>query len=220
LSLGRARAGVLLAIPFLLIVVVPRPFVPKWGDRIARRIASVVTSLHLGRPVAPPKPPSLPEIGTPVPEDVGADNVADAAPPKPNARPTEKASPPPAAVRIPPAKIQWAIDDRGAHIHTKTVRGADGKPAGIRISGVSGLGTGLRDGDVIVAVEGAPAMDEEAATDLALSAIARGSSTLHATAMRGDRSFPITAELPLPSAPPPPSAPSPSSTSGTSGKAR
>jgi hypothetical protein len=216
---------VLLAIPFLLIVVVPRPFVPKWGDRIARRMSSVVTSLHLGKPVAPPKPPSLPslpEITTPVvQEDVGTENVTDAAAPlKASARPSEKAPPPPIAVRIPPATIQWAIDDRGAHIHAKTLKGADGKPAGIRLSGVSGLKTGLRDGDVIVAVEGAPAMDEEAATDLALSAIARGSSTLHATAMRGDRSFPITAELPLPSAPPVPSATSLPSASSASGKAR
>jgi hypothetical protein len=101
-------------------------------------------------------------------------------------------------VRISAATVQWAIDDRGAHIHAKTARGADGGAAGIRLSGVSPLGIGLRDGDLIVAVEGKPALDEEAATDLALSAIARGAMALHATAMRGDRSFPITADLPLP----------------------
>jgi S1-C subfamily serine protease len=99
--------------------------------------------------------------------------------------------------------VQHAIDDQGAHIRAKTTR-VDGKPAGIRLTGVSGLGVGLRDGDVIVAVEGEPALDEDAATDIALSTILHGGSTLRATAMRGSRLVAITAELPP--APPPPEA--------------
>ena len=196
--------GALLAAPFLLVVVVARLAVPAWGDRIARRASSVVAALHLGRPASLPKaalPPDPPASATL--QSAGAiESQGDAGSPEGGrARPRDASpgSPPaPVAVRVTAATVQWAIDDRGAHIHAKTTRGTDGRPAGIRLSGVSALGIGLRDGDVIVAVEGEPALDEDAATDLALSAIARGRSTLHATAMRGDRPFPITAELPLP----------------------
>jgi hypothetical protein len=203
----RLGVGVLLALPFFLVVVLARVGVPAWGDRIARRASSVVTALRLGRPVSLPKaalPPDPPASATL--QSAGAiEPLSDAGPLEgTRARPRDAppAAPPVAvAVRISAATVQWAIDDRGAHIHAKTARGADGRPAGIRLSGVSALGIGLRDGDMIVAVEGAPALDEDAATDLALSAVARGGSTLHATAMRGDRSFSITAELPLPPAP-------------------
>ena len=194
-----SAARALLAVPFLLIALVARVAVPAWGDRIARRASTLVTALHLARPAATSRRAPAPDPFPPsAPEDVGApEDPADAALPGVAPRKRDVARPGPVAVRVPAATVQWAIDDRGAHLHARTARGADGRPAGIRLSGVSGLGLGLRDGDTIVAVEGEPALDEEAATDIALSAIARGGATLHATVMRGERTFPITAELPL-----------------------
>ncbi len=102
----------------------------------------------------------------------------------------------PLAVTIPAGVAQRAIDDQGAHIHASTSLGADGKPGGIRLTGVSGLAVGLRDGDLLVSLEGEDVATDTAATDVALSAIARGRTRLQARALRGERPVAITVELP------------------------
>ena len=103
----------------------------------------------------------------------------------------------PRPLHIPASKVQHAIDDGGRSMHARTVYGPDGKPAGTRISGVNNAGAGLRDGDIIVSIDGKPTMDDDAATDAALSVVARGDSVLHARLTRDGQPFDVTVELPL-----------------------
>ena len=188
-----SRACALLAIPFLLVALgalAARRAVPRWGTRIGRGASAVVTSLVPPRvslrSVRPPLNESAPELlGTDAPADVG-----DAAAPQ--------------VAHLPADAVQWAIDDQGAHVHARPVYDERGKPAGMRLTGIAILGAdiGLRDGDVLVAIDGEPALTEEAATDLALAAVLHGRSTLRAVAMRRGRPVAIVADLPpAPSAP-------------------
>jgi hypothetical protein len=100
-------------------------------------------------------------------------------------------------VRISADAVQRAIDDDGHTIRARTTFGPDGKPAGARLTGVTGAGMGLNDGDVIVAVDGARTMTDDDATDAALRAVARGDSRLHAILTRDGQAFEVVLELPL-----------------------
>ena len=100
-------------------------------------------------------------------------------------------------VRISADAVQRAIDDDGHTIRARTTLGPDGKPAGARLTGVSGAGLGLLDGDVIVAVDGARTMTDDDATDAALRAVARGDSRLHAILTRDGQPFEVVLDLPL-----------------------
>jgi hypothetical protein len=92
---------------------------------------------------------------------------------------------------------QRAIDDDGRTIRARTTRGPDGRPAGARLTGVEGAGLGLHDGDVIVSVDGKPTPDDDSATDAALSAVARGATSLKATLTRGGHPFDVLLDLPV-----------------------
>jgi hypothetical protein len=106
------------------------------------------------------------------------------------------AAPGAAVVYVPAATIRRALDDYAAHVRGRSTRPQDGEPPGVRLTGVSALGVGLRDGDIVTSIEGAPAPDAETATDTALAVIARGGTVLHATVQRGDQVIPLTADLP------------------------
>jgi hypothetical protein len=186
----------LLAIPFILVAlgaVAAQRAVPKIGDRIGRRLSSAVNVLRLNRP--PPwrrdlLPPSIGPGPTPAAQ---------------NARPAVAAREDggaavalsgPILVRVPAKLVQRAIDDQGAHLHATDVQGPDGSPAGFALTGVAGFASGLQDGDVVVAIEGEPVRNLDAATDIALSWIARDKPMLHATALRNGTPVTITVELP------------------------
>jgi S1-C subfamily serine protease len=200
------RRLALLALPFLAVVLLARWAVPAWGDWIARHAANAAAWVAPLRPPkkeeapAPAPPPSVDRTDVP---DAGDDSGApDGGAPlvaRPVARAPSAAAVPkaPTSVHVPAALVQKAIDDGGRSIRARTVRGPDRRPAGVRLTGVSGLGIGLRDGDVIVAVDGKPALDEDACTSAALSAVARGDSTLRATIERDGVPFDCAVDLPL-----------------------
>jgi hypothetical protein len=196
------RTGAFLAAPFLLVAVVARWLVPAWGDSIARHLTSALAGLYgAPRPASPQK--GVPTVASPFASGETSDAGA-------------LDGGPPLSLEVPAAAIARAFEDLGPHVRGRTVLGADGRPAGIRLSGVTGLKVGLRDGDVIVAVEGEPTLDEGAATEVSLSAIARGASVLHATGLREERALLITADLP----PPPPLSPDLNPARRGPGKAR
>jgi hypothetical protein len=191
----RWRTALLLALPFVIVAIGSRAFVPALGDRIARmaRGVAMIAPLHPFRRAPDPTP-----YASPTPN---ADPNATSTP-TPNATPNGKiaqatAAPPPGPLRIPAAKVQRAIDDAGRTIRARTTYGPDGKPMGARVTGVNGAGLGLRDGDIIIAVDGKPTLDDDAATDAALIVVARGESVLHAKMTRDGQPFDVTLELPL-----------------------
>jgi hypothetical protein len=199
------KRAALLAAPFVLVGIASRLLVPRWGDAIARDVRDVVALVPRVAPRAPeadPPPDTAPPAGG-VPAapdaDAGALPDAQAKPGTPMAKAPREAGAPGRrlAVHVPAAAVQRAMDDGGTHIKGRTVRGPDGKPAGVKLMGVSGAHLGLQDGDVIVSVDGRPTMDDDTATEIALAAIGRGASTLHAVVLRGDQPIDVTLDLPL-----------------------
>ncbi len=93
--------------------------------------------------------------------------------------------------------VDRALASQGKNVRGRTARGPDGKPIGVRLTGVSQFGVGLQDGDLIVAIEGKPTMDDDTATDVVLSAIGQGKSVIHAKLVRGARPIDLTLEVPL-----------------------
>ena len=214
------RLTLLLALPFVVVLGAAHWLVPWLGDKIARDVADVV---RVARTVSIPPAASAPSVEEPPVPDAPAPtsplspSADDASVPAPrpgssgrppshsggaaahataSAESVEDAAPP-KSIHIPASAVQRAIDDAGKNMRARTVRGPDGKPAGVRLTGVSGAGVGLRDGDRVVAIDGHPTLDDDSATDVALGAIARGKSTLRVSLMRGDQPFEATVDLPL-----------------------
>jgi len=207
---------VLLGVPFVVALLLGRCLVPRLGDGIARRIAAASGLIAPPRRAPPPPPP--PAVDGAEPSSPPRDEAAPPQDTNPRRDPAggragkgvqrgvpadasadAQDAPVPRTIHVPAQAVQRAIDDGGKNIRGRTARGPDGKPAGVRLTGVSGAGVGLVDGDLIVAIDGAPALDEDTATDAALAAVARGNTSLHVTLLR--RGQPIDATIDLPLAP-------------------
>jgi hypothetical protein len=174
---SRIVTALLAVLPFVLVAVAVRWAVPAFGDRIARRLGSAVAVLRSSRPA--PRVTAQPPSGGEADSGPGPSVHGQAL-----------------LVHVPAAAVERALDDYASHVRGRSTRVADGEPPGVRLTGVSALGVGLRDGDVVISVEGEPAVDADTATDAALEVIARGGTVLHATALRGDQLVSITADLP------------------------
>jgi hypothetical protein len=201
---ARWRRGllVLLLLPFVVVGVWARAVAPSLGDSIARGLRNATRPLERRpRPAAGQRVVSMTldvvlDAGTVGDTKPGTDHApGTTTPSSPPAPP--RVAPPSGPVRISADAVQRAIDDDGHTIRARTTFGPDGKPAGARLTGVTGAGMGLNDGDVIVAVDGARTMTDDDATDAALRAVARGDSRLHAILTRDGQPFEVILELPL-----------------------
>lgn len=202
---ARRRWGlvVLLLLPFVLVAVESRVVATSMGDMIARGLRDATRPLER-RPrlkkdsrVVSTTPDVVVNAGPVNMAKLGIVNRALTPPAAARSSGRPAPSAPSGPVFIPAVAVQRAIDDDGHTIRARTTLGPDGRPAGARLTGVTGAGLGLYDGDVIVAVDGAATMDDDAATDAALRAVARGDSRLHATLMRDGQPFQVVLELPL-----------------------
>jgi len=78
---------------------------------------------------------------------------------------------------------------------SKRLRGED-VDRGVRISGVSRIGCGLEDGDVVVAIGKLAHPTLASGTDYVLRALARGDTSVSGTIARGDRTFDVVVSIP------------------------
>lgn len=78
------------------------------------------------------------------------------------------------------------------------VAAGEGRPAGIRLSGVSGLGIGVRDGDVLTHVSGVPVTDKGQVVNLVLQARARRAAQVTGRFYRGAEPWLLLVEMPYP----------------------
>lgn len=76
------------------------------------------------------------------------------------------------------------------------VAGGSESPAGMRLSGVSALGVGLRDGDVLTHVLGQPATSRSSVVSLVLQARARREQRISAVFWRGGVPWQLWVEMP------------------------
>ncbi|HEV8248029.1 MAG TPA: hypothetical protein VGP93_19780 [Polyangiaceae bacterium] len=70
------------------------------------------------------------------------------------------------------------------------------RPAGLRLSGVSALGIGVRDGDVLTEVAGQPALEASSVIEAVLVARAAHRKLISGAFYRGDQRFTISVEQP------------------------
>ena len=70
------------------------------------------------------------------------------------------------------------------------------RPPGLQLSGVSGLGVGVRDGDVLTHAAGRPVTSREGVVGAVLAVHARGARTITGTLYRDRQKYGITVELP------------------------
>jgi hypothetical protein len=69
-------------------------------------------------------------------------------------------------------------------------------PPGLRLSGVSGLGLGARDGDLLTHVQGRPVLSYGQVVAAIVDAISRQARTVSGRLWRGGRTIDVIVELP------------------------
>jgi hypothetical protein len=84
----------------------------------------------------------------------------------------------------------------GARPRGSFVGPAGKRPAGLLLAGVSSLGVGVADGDVLFEVEGVPATDEGTVVGIVLSARAHREKTVSGRVWRGGERWILTVEMP------------------------
>jgi hypothetical protein len=187
-----------------LFALVPLPFVvlfATWGSaRVADRAGSVMAGMLgvvAGLLKVPPTPEEDPDV---VP--VSGNQANDLAPAK--ASSGKKTS---RSKRPTPAKVLFVSADTVLKIASKKVqlRGVpvarDGaRPAGLRLVGVSALGVGLLDGDVLTRALGKPVMSRSEVVSAVLSARARQEKVLEGEFYRGTERWVLRVEQPYPPA--------------------
>lgn len=87
------------------------------------------------------------------------------------------------------------------------IAAAGKRPEGMRLSGVTALGVGVIDGDVLTSVGGTPAASRQAVVSAVLAARAQRAPVISAVFWRGDEPWQLLVEMPYLD---PPAAPSPS----------
>lgn len=85
---------------------------------------------------------------------------------------------------------------RKKDIGAANVVAPDGSPLGVRLGGVSRYRVGLRDGDVVVAVEGTRTPDVGSMVTAGLGIAAAGGAVVHGRILRGNRIYEIILEIP------------------------
>jgi hypothetical protein len=209
--MARWKRLALLALPFVVVPVAVRLMVPRWGRSIAHVLSDVVGA----PPLHAPPPAALDVPGATYRSDLELTGgpraeVVDASAPVGGrgAQGTHGGVRGPVdaggaaddggtiALFVPASVVQRTLDDQGSHIRGRTARNVEGKPIGVRLTGIDAARVGLHDGDLIVAIDGTPTPDDDIATDAALSAVAKGRSRIQATLLRGARKIDLTVELP------------------------
>ncbi len=99
---------------------------------------------------------------------------------------------PKGTIVIPASVVAQAIQRRDVSATSST------KPPGAKLVGVGKYGTGLRDGDVVVSVEGRPTPNVDALVQAGLGAANAGSPRITGKIVRGEATYVVVLELPRP----------------------
>lgn len=94
------------------------------------------------------------------------------------------------------ARTVVRIANSGARPSGKSVTADGQRPAGVQVFGASALGIGVRDGDVIVRVNGVPVTSANQVIGLVIAARGARQPTISAQMYRGHRTYQLTVEQP------------------------
>lgn len=104
-------------------------------------------------------------------------------------------APGPHDVRVPAGTVlRWVRD--GVMPSAVSVPATKTRPAGIRLSGVAGLGIGVRDGDVLTHVEGQAVRGVGDVIGLVVTALGKKQMAIGGRLYRDDKHYSITVEIP------------------------
>jgi hypothetical protein len=200
-----------LAIPFVLGSLGTRAAAVPLGDAIARALVAIAPARAPARLTAPDPALDAEPDGTPEPErttDPGAGRaprrvasrltrasrasladteVEDAAKGAPT--PTPKGT-----IVIPPAAVTRALERKD--VGATNAKGPDGAPIGARLRGVGKYGVGLRDGDIVISVQGTRTRTVEAMVQTAVAAATGGATRITGTILRGDSTYDVVLSVP------------------------
>lgn len=173
-----------------------RALVPAVGDAAARRIARLTSALPAPTDSADlateadPVPSSAEEPPADPPSAPGAGRVRRSAR-RPSAKPAAGG-----ALEIPADRLANLTEKQLRSLHATDAVDTAGRALGAKLHGVSALGVGLADGDVVTSIDGRATPDVNAATAAAMSAYASGEPAAHATVLRAGRTVLVTVHIP------------------------
>jgi len=165
------------------------------GDRVALGLVSALAPLSTGLPVPDCEPAVLTE--TELASYAPASRVARG--PTQIARAAKRGSKPGAAHALYISSAQvLALASRRALPNAVPVRASAEHPAGLQLRGVSALGVGLQDGDVLTEAGGQRASSVAGVVGVVLAARARHSAEISGHFFRGNVPYLVRVEQPYP----------------------
>ncbi|HET7538503.1 MAG TPA: hypothetical protein VFK05_01480 [Polyangiaceae bacterium] len=191
LALALALLGSIL--PAFAIKACASAYADSLADRIAGRLSATVAALparagETGSGQSAEFEPSFDER----PNLQSAAFAAKRSGATPRARPVPKQG-----IRVTSAQV-LALAARRAMPQAVFVQASAERPAGLLLSGVSGLGIGLQDGDVLTEAAGQKATSVAAVVGIVLAARSRQASEISGRFYRGSVPFLLTVEQPYP----------------------
>lgn len=224
---GRAHVWIALVLPFIAGGLVLRGAVAPLGDSIARSLTRAVTfeagapnahgtSIAHGTPITDnaalastggdegvsatsggglPRRIASSRSGPPHRAAAAIEEAKDAGATDAGRAPS-LTDPPKGTIVVPAAAVTRAIEKR--NVAATNAVAPDGTPLGARLAGVSRHGTGLRDGDVVVSVNGTRTATVDAMVAAGLAAANGGATRIFGRIVRGDAVYAVVLELPKP----------------------
>lgn len=202
---GLVARGRSLSFGVLIALTLPAVGVRAWSstcaDALGTRIASWLIAVVPSPALSPEEAfPSGPEDGEPL--DGAPTLRAAALAAKRPRQPTHARVAPAQGIRISAAQV-LALAARRAMPSAVFVKATDKRPAGLLLSGVSALGVGVQDGDVLTEAVGQKATSVAVVVGAVLAARARQAAEISGRFYRGSVPFALTVEQPYPKGPVP-----------------
>ena len=186
-----ALVALVLALP-LVAWTTSAPRLADWGGvRIGEALATAVSAL----PRAVPRDRAPTEITLPGERD--ADVVVTDDPPAPAPGKKAHARPVVRGIHVGAATV-LRLAGSGVRPSGAPVPASGVRPAGLALSGLGGLGVGLRDGDVLTEVAGAAATSEGAVVGAVIAARDRRAPAISGQVWRGVEIWQIVVDMPYP----------------------
>jgi hypothetical protein len=204
-GIGRLLAALVLSLPLLALPFATRALVDRSAAALGAELADTLDHAFDWRTPDEPNTPTL----VPTPLDLGLDlpivpgiEVLHApAAPESGARSLDRKG---LSTRTPAlrggvhvrAEVVARAVQSGARPSGVPVPALGLRPAGIALQGVSGFGAGLRDGDVLTRIGGAPATSVGVVVGAIAGALQHGAKVITGEVWRGDQRLAVAVEVP------------------------
>ncbi|MDC3958242.1 hypothetical protein [Polyangium jinanense] len=204
-GLVRLLAALLIALPLVTLPFATRALVDRGAASLGARLADALDRAFVWRNAeetdAPLHGPDSLDLGLDLPHVPGLDVLpAPAEPPSETLAPARKGS----SVRTPAPRggihvradvvaraVQSGVVPSGVPVPASGPR-----PAGIALQGVGGFGAGLRDGDVLTRIGGAPATSVGVVIGAVAGALKHNAKVITGEVWRGDQRLTVAVEVP------------------------